>query len=135
MESSPILTCTRYRRSPTKKNVAPIYPGWFVHDLGTIGVPHTNLNKTPRLTVEAYEVIRTHPEPGEQVLSDHLLAPLSRDTILCHHERPDGKGYSHGLKSDAICIDARIMGIADGFDAMTSTRPYRRGMTVENALW
>lgn len=117
-----------------RKDVARIALGGFLHDLGKVGVPDAILNKTDRLTDAEYAVIRTHPEVGRRVLSGHPLAPLARDAVLSHHERPDGKGYPGGLSGDGIAVDAKIVGIADAFDAMTSTRPYRRGMPVSRAL-
>jgi ribosomal protein S27AE len=116
------------------RDVARIALGGFLHDLGKIGVPDAILNKTDRLTDEEYAVIKTHPEVGHRLLSGHPLALLANDAVLAHHERPDGLGYPYQLTRDQISIDARIVGIADAFDAMTSTRPYRRGMPVEKAL-
>lgn len=114
--------------------VARISLGGFLHDLGKIGVPDAILNKPDRLTEEEYEVIKTHPEVGSRLLEDHPLAELARSAILSHHETPDGKGYPHGLSGAAISVDASIVGICDAFDAMTSTRPYRKGMPRANAL-
>ncbi|BCB27385.1 hypothetical protein SKTS_22710 [Sulfurimicrobium lacus] len=108
--------------------------GGFLHDLGKVGVPDAILNKPDRLTDEEYAVIKTHPEVGNRVLSGHPLAALARAAVLSHHEMPDGNGYPHRLSGDEIAFDARIVGICDAFDAMTSTRPYRRGMPVHKAL-
>lgn len=115
-------------------DVARIALGGFLHDLGKIGVPDAILNKPDRLTGEEYAVIKTHPEVGNRLLSGHPLADLARAAVLSHHETPDGNGYPHRLSGDAIALDARIVGICDAFDAMTSTRPYRRGMAVGKAL-
>ncbi|MDD5328949.1 MAG: HD domain-containing protein [Sulfuricella sp.] len=115
-------------------DVARITLGGFLHDLGKVGVPDAILNKPDRLTDEEYAVIKTHPEVGNRLLSGHPLAELARAAVLSHHETPDGSGYPHRLSGDAIALDARIVGICDAFDAMTSTRPYRRGMAVEKAL-
>lgn len=115
-------------------DVARIALGGFLHDLGKVGVPDSILNKPDRLTDAEYAVIKTHPEVGERLLSGHPLAVLARPAVLSHHETPDGKGYPHGLAGEAIALDARIVGIADAFDAMTSSRPYRRGMPAEKAL-
>lgn len=114
--------------------VARIALGGFLHDLGKIGVPDTILNKPDKLTDEEYEVIKTHPEVGNRLLADHPLAELARSAILSHHETPDGCGYPHGLSGSAISVEASIVGICDAFDAMTSTRPYRRSMPIEKAL-
>lgn len=114
--------------------VARITLGGFLHDLGKVGVADAILNKPDRLSEEEYEVIKTHPEVGERLLSGHPLAPLARPAVLHHHERPDGAGYPHRLAGEKVPLDARIVGICDAFDAMTSTRPYRRGMPIERAL-
>jgi hypothetical protein len=114
--------------------MARIALGGFLHDLGKVGVPDAILNKPDRLSAEEYEVIKTHPAVGERLLSGHPLAALARVAVLSHHERPDGAGYPGGLAGDAIPVDARVVGLADAFDAMTSTRPYRRGMPVGRAL-
>jgi len=106
----------------------------FLHDLGKVGVPDAILNKPDKLTDHEYDVIKTHPEIGARLLEDHPLASLAMSGVLYHHETPDGKGYPKGLIGEAIPIDARIIGIADAFDAMTSSRPYRKGMPVEKAL-
>jgi hypothetical protein len=115
-------------------DVARIALGGFLHDLGKVGVPDAILRKPDRLTDDEYTVIKTHPEVGARLLAGHPLAELARSAILHHHETPDGTGYPHRLAGHAIPIDARIVGICDAFDAMTSTRPYRRGMPVEQAL-
>ncbi|OWY38029.1 phosphohydrolase [Xenophilus sp. AP218F] len=108
--------------------------GGFLHDLGKIGVPDAVLNKPDRLSDEEYAVIKTHPQVGADLLSGHPLAELVLDAVLKHHETPDGRGYPQQLAGKAIPLAARIVGIADAFDAMTSTRPYRQGMPVEKAL-
>lgn len=115
-------------------NVARIALGGFLHDLGKISVPDAILNKPGKLTVEEYDIIKTHPEVGSRVLADHPLAGLARSAVLSHHEMPNGRGYPHGLSGTQISLDASIVGICDAFDAMTSTRPYRKGMPAEEAL-
>lgn len=116
------------------KDIARVMLGGFLHDLGKVGVPDSILNKHDRLTDAEYAVIKTHPEIGRRVLSGHPLAPLAVDAVLCHHERPDGKGYPRSLPHEAIMPDARIVGLTDAFDAMTSNRPYRKGMPIIKAL-
>lgn len=115
-------------------DIARITLGGFLHDLGKVGVPDAILRKPDHLTDEEYEVIKTHPEVGARVLAGHPLARLAHNAVLYHHERPDGGGYPQRLVSDDIPLDARIVGICDAFDAMTSTRPYRRGISVAQAL-
>jgi hypothetical protein len=113
---------------------ARISLGGFLHDLGKIGIPDAILNKRARLSEEEYAVIKTHPEVGFRMLHGHPLAGLVSDAVRLHHETPDGRGYPLGLKGGEIPPMARIVGIGDAFDAMTSSRPYRVGMPVEQAL-
>jgi len=115
-------------------DVARIALGGFLHDLGKVSVPDAILNKPDRLSAEEYAVIKTHPEVGNRLLMQHPLAGLARTAVLSHHETPDGKGYPRRLSGNDIPLDARIVGICDAFDAMTSNRPYRRGMPVDKAL-
>ena len=117
-----------------ENDVARISLGGFLHDLGKVGVPDQILNKKDRLTDDEYEVIKTHPDVGWRMLAGHPLAKLAEAAIRAHHETPNGKGYPRGLAGADIPLDARIVGICDAFDAMTSTRPYRRGMPIEKAL-
>ncbi len=108
--------------------------GGFLHDLGKIGIPDAILRKTDRLTDLEYEVIKTHPNMGTRMLAGHPLAALVKDAIGLHHERPDGKGYPLRLSGEAIPEVAKIVGVCDAFDAMTSHRPYRQGMPRDKAL-
>lgn len=116
------------------KQVARVSLGGFLHDLGKIAVPDAILNKPDRLTDGEYEIIKTHPDVGRRLLIDHPLAALADSAVFAHHERPDGMGYPQRLQLEQISVDARIVSICDAFDAMTSTRPYRKGMPVERAL-
>lgn len=106
----------------------------FLHDLGKVAVPDAILNKPGKLTDEEYAVIKTHPRVGAELLGPHPFRALVEAGIALHHETPDGKGYPNGFARDRIPMDARIIGLTDAFDAMTSTRPYRKGMPVEKAL-
>lgn len=115
-------------------DVARIALGGFLHDLGKIAVPDAILNKPDKLTVEEYDIIKTHPDVGHRLLADHPLAELARPAVLGHHEMPNGRGYPQGLSGSQISVDASIVGVCDAFDAMTSTRPYRKGMPAEKAL-
>jgi hypothetical protein len=114
--------------------IARIGLGGFLHDLGKIGVPDAILRKPDRLTDEEYAVMKTHPAMGARMLAGHPLAELVMDAVRLHHERPDGKGYPLGLAARDIPQMARIVGVCDAFDAMTSHRPYRSGMPLEKAL-
>ncbi len=118
----------------SRRDVALCEIGGFLHDLGKVGVPDAILNKPDRLTDTEFAVIKTHPSVGGRLLVNHPLADLAMDAVVGHHERPDGKGYPHGIEGDVIPQVARIVSIADAFDAMTSTRAYRKGMPTEKAL-
>jgi HD-GYP domain-containing protein (c-di-GMP phosphodiesterase class II) len=118
----------------SRRDIALCEVGGFLHDLGKVGVSDAILNKPDRLTDIEYAVIKTHPSVGGRLLSNHPLAKLAYEAVVGHHERPDGKGYPNGFAGEVIPEVARIVGIADAFDAMTSTRAYRKGMPVEKAL-
>lgn len=118
----------------SRRDIALCEVGGFLHDLGKVGVPDAILNKPDRLTDGEYDVIKTHPAVGGKLLSNHPLANLAYEAVVGHHERPDGKGYPNGLAGEVIPEVARIVSIADAFDAMTSTRAYRKGMPVDKAL-
>ncbi|MEN8141032.1 MAG: HD domain-containing phosphohydrolase [Thermodesulfobacteriota bacterium] len=102
----------------------------ILHDIGKIGVPDKILGKMDCLTDAEFAVIRKHPEQGAQILrpmeSDRRIAKISK-VIRHHHERYDGMGYPDGLQGEEIPLLARIIAIADSYDAMTSDRPYRKG--------
>ena len=116
------------------REVERVALGGFLHDLGKVGVPDAVLNKPGKLTDEEYDIIKTHPRVGADLLAGHPLAALAMDAVLLHHETPDGRGYPQGLSGEAIPPVARMVGIADAFDAMTSSRPYRAGMPIARAL-
>lgn len=118
----------------SRRDIALCEVGGFLHDLGKVGVSDAILNKPDRLTDNEYAVIKTHPSVGGRLLANHPLAKLAYEAVVGHHERPDGKGYPNGLAGEVIPEVARIVSIADAFDAMTSTRSYRKGMPMEKAL-
>ncbi len=96
-----------------------------LHDIGKIGVPESILNKPGVLTPEEFDKIKQHPVLGEEMCKPlHSLAPLL-PVIRHHHERYDGKGYPDGLQGEQIPLEARIIAVADSYDAMVSERPYR----------
>lgn len=106
----------------------------LMHDIGKIAISENLLNKPGKLTVEEYEEVCKHPEVGYQILkSVDAFSPLA-ESILSHHERWDGMGYPRGLKGTAIPLYARIITVADAYEAMTSDRPYRQGMSKAEAL-
>lgn len=103
------------------------------HDLGKINVPDEILKKPGRLTAEEFEYIKKHPKDGENIVKGTFIEE-SALAIGQHHERLDGSGYPLGLKGAEICLEAKIIGVADSYDAMTSDRPYRKGMNPADAL-
>lgn len=106
----------------------------LLHDIGKIGMPGMILNKTSKLTEEEYAMVKRHPEDGAQILSRmHTFLPYI-PAIRHHHEWFDGQGYPDGLCGEAIPLSARILAVADAFDAMTADRPYRKGLTPEDAM-
>lgn len=106
----------------------------LLHDVGKIGVPEELLNKPGALTDAEFAMIRRHPEMGCEILRPiHSFSGIL-DGVLHHHENHDGSGYPAGLAGDAIPQFARIIHVADVFDALSSTRSYRRAFTVDNAL-
>ena len=106
----------------------------LLHDVGKIGVEDRILLKNGPLSDEEWAVIRRHPSIGFDMLKDVAFLRQSLDGIRHHHERWDGAGYPDGLKGEAIPLQARIVGVADAFDAMTSERAYRKGFSVEFAV-
>jgi HD-GYP domain-containing protein (c-di-GMP phosphodiesterase class II) len=110
-----------------------IFLAGLLHDIGKIGISDHILQKPGRLTEEEFAAIKTHPEIGARLLRG--LRPLEKllPGVLHHHESVDGTGYPHGLKGDEIPLMARILAVADAFDAMTSDRPYREGMPMGKA--
>jgi HD-GYP domain-containing protein (c-di-GMP phosphodiesterase class II) len=103
-----------------------------LHDIGKIGLPDAILQKPGRLGRAELAEIRTHPEIGAQVLSGRGLEDL-RTWVLAHHERPDGMGYPAGLEDLAIPLEAKILAVADAFEAMTADRVYRPGIGTKAA--
>jgi len=106
----------------------------ILHDIGKIGVDSTLLNKEGTLSSEEFKVIKAHPVIGEEILGPIDTLSGVRMTILQHHEHYDGSGYPLGLVGEEISLKARILSVADTFDAMVSHRPYRGPMPVKNAL-
>lgn len=106
----------------------------LLHDIGKIAIEEGILNKPGKLTKQEWKEIKRHPDIGYRILSSsHDMLELA-DCILSHHERWDGTGYPKGLKGEAIPKVARIIAIADSFDAMISERPYRKSLSEEEAL-
>jgi putative nucleotidyltransferase with HDIG domain len=108
--------------------------GALLHDIGKIGVPDEVLRKSGALSAAEFEAIKAHPSAGARILrSIPFLAPHI-PIVELHHERPDGLGYPYGLRGDDIPLAARIVHVADAFDAMTSARAYRSGRIPVEAI-
>ena len=108
-----------------------VYFAGMLHDIGKIGISNEIINKTGKLTDEEYEIIKTHPSIGGDILSNISEIPNIAIGARWHHERYDGKGYPDGLKGKDIPELARIIGVADAYDAMTSKRSYRDVLSQE----
>ncbi len=108
--------------------------GFLLHDVGKVGIPESILCKPGPLTDEEYEVMKTHPLIGVQIVAPIKFLDGAVDVIRCHHERWDGRGYPDGLAGENIPIGARIFSVCDTFDAMTSDRPYRRALPFDDAV-
>jgi diguanylate cyclase (GGDEF)-like protein len=106
--------------------------GGLLHDVGKVGVPENVLNKPEPLDDGDWQEIRRHPLIAARILDSTAVADI-RDWILSHHERPDGQGYPHGLAGEEIPLEARILGVADAYEAMTSERIYRTALTQAEA--
>ena len=105
--------------------------GGFFHDIGKIGVKDNILTKTDHLTDEEYEEIKKHPLVGYDLLESNDIFVKMLPMIRNHHERYDGKGYPQGLAGKQIPLEARILGIADAYDAMSSPRSFRDALTQD----
>ena len=108
-----------------------IYLAGLLHDVGKIGIPDNIINKDGRLTDEEFAVIKTHPAIGAGILKKINIAPFISIGAHFHHERYDGRGYPEGLKGEDIPEIARIIAVADAYDAMTSKRSYRDALPQE----
>ncbi|WP_027477315.1 HD-GYP domain-containing protein [Curvibacter gracilis] len=118
----------------TPREASRIAIAGFLHDLGKVGISDAILRKPGPLSDDEFATIRTHPRIGARMLAGHPLAGLVVAVIHHHHEMPNGKGYPMGLTDTEIPHDARLVGLCDAFDAMTSARPYRKGMPIAQAL-
>jgi putative nucleotidyltransferase with HDIG domain len=113
---------------------AVLQHGAALHDIGKIAVRQEVLHKPSHLTEEEFEHIKIHPVVGREILEPIEDFRDMLDLVYYHHERIDGKGYPEGLRGEQIPLMAQIVAVADTYDAMTSDRPYRRGMPSERAL-
>lgn len=118
----------------SEKNLYELELASLFHDIGKIGIPDQVLNKPERLVAEEFEVMREHPEKSYQILQQ--FGDFGEIAIYArhHHERYDGRGYPDQLKGEEIPLFSRIILISDTFDAMTSTRSYRKGLSYQVAF-
>lgn len=117
----------------SEKELSCIRYGAVLHDIGKIGIPDVILNKPGQLSADEYKIIMEHPSIGAKILAPINFLQDSKDIVQHHHERYDGHGYPFGLKGESIPFAARVVGIADSWDAMTSDRSYRRALSGEEA--
>jgi HD-GYP domain-containing protein (c-di-GMP phosphodiesterase class II) len=117
-----------------EEQIHKIYLAGLLHDIGKMGIDEAVLRKQGKLTEQELRHIRSHPSVGAGILGDIKQMRDIVPGVLCHHERVDGKGYPNGLVGEQVPLIGKIVGLADGFDAMTSKRVYRDAMTVEQAL-
>ena len=111
-----------------------IHIGAHLHDIGKIGIPDVILNKQGKLTDDEFNIIRQHPAIGDNIVGKLKLFHSVADIVRHHHERFDGQGYPDGLRGHDISLGARIVAVADAFDAMTSARAYRTAFTLSQAI-
>jgi PAS domain S-box-containing protein/putative nucleotidyltransferase with HDIG domain len=114
--------------------VEGIHFGALIHDLGKVQVPAELLAKPTKLTKLEFELIKTHPQAGYEIVKNIKFPWPVAEMVLQHHERMDGSGYPQGLKGDAIAREARVLAVADVVEAMASHRPYRPGLGADAAL-
>jgi putative nucleotidyltransferase with HDIG domain len=117
-----------------ESTVEKIEGGALLHDIGKISVDTEILSKPGPLNEDEMEMIKGHPRCSADIISRLRLLRESAEIVVQHHERPDGKGYPEGLRGHEISIGARILNVADAFDAMTTDRPYRKRRSLEEAV-
>jgi HD-GYP domain-containing protein (c-di-GMP phosphodiesterase class II) len=118
----------------TPEEIDLVATAGLVHDLGKIGVPENVLRKPTRLTNEEFCLIKLHPDIGRKIVQEIPLMFRAVPSVLHHHERWDGMGYPRGLKGEAIPLFARILSVADAFDAMSSPRCYKDPISIDFVL-
>jgi HD-GYP domain-containing protein (c-di-GMP phosphodiesterase class II) len=125
--------CLASRIGFTKKECEQMHMAGLLHDVGKIGIPDAILKKPDKLTNEEFDAIKAHPVIGYSILRHLTSIDYVLPGVLFHHEAYNGSGYPHGLKGQDIPPMARILAVCDAFDAMTSTRPYRNALSLEEA--
>lgn len=127
------LELARHSVPDAPERLRQIYWGALLHDVGKIGIPDAILLKAGPLTGREWVEMRTHPEKGHRIVAQVPGMREAADIVLCHEERYDGSGYPRGLSAEAIPWGARLFAVIDTLDAMTSDRPYRKGMSFDAA--
>jgi putative nucleotidyltransferase with HDIG domain len=117
-----------------ESDIGHVRRGALLHDIGKMAIPDRILQKQETLTDSEWEIMRTHPEKANQILSRIEYLFPARDIPFCHHEKWDGTGYPRQLKGEEIPLAARLFAVVDVYDALTSDRPYRKAWTKEQAL-
>lgn len=118
----------------SQDRISTIRAASLLHDIGKVGVPDSILNKKTSLNEEEWKPIRAHPELGVEILRHVIDLVNCLPAILHHHEHHDGSGYPAGLSGEGIPLEARILSVADAYDAMTSPRPYHKQLSLEEAI-
>lgn len=116
------------------KDIFVLLKGAFLHDVGKIGIPDAVLGKQGKLTEEETKLMRHHVQYGLDIVGNADWLADAADIVGCHHEKYDGSGYPHRLSGNAIPLTARIFAITDAFDALTSKRPYKPALSLEESL-
>lgn len=111
-----------------------IYEAGLLHDIGKISIPESVLGKNGKLTDEEYEIIKGHVNNSIDMIRHLPSMDYLIPAVVGHHERWDGRGYPRGIKGTEIPLSARCLAVADAFDAMTTDRPYRKGLSVDYAV-
>ena len=118
----------------TERELETLEYGGLLHDIGKIAITNEIICKPGRLTDSEFEVMKTHASIGADIVEQIKFLSEATELVRHHHERPDGRGYPYGLKGEEISLGCAILNVCDAFDAMTSDRPYRSALSVEQAM-
>ncbi|MBI9096740.1 MAG: HD-GYP domain-containing protein [Sphaerochaeta sp.] len=118
----------------SKARVVQIYYAGLVHDIGKALIPIEIINKNGKLTTAEYKIVKEHPGNAYKALINAEALNFIARIVLEHHERWDGQGYPNAITGEEICIESRILALADSYDAMTSDRPYRKAFSKKEAI-